>query len=179
MCQTDVEHAVSQVTWGEQRAQTSTMNTFLITDTHIWREWEWYRYWKQEEWLSVFIVKCFQVVYGLGFNHIPDSGSLHRTLTSSLTGSDERLIADIGRLVGGLVKLVIGVRAALIRRILVITGQTAVHAQVVCAHGRQVWHTVIVEIQVLLSPIQLKSKTNTSQRPDDGPFTCQSRLAML
>ncbi len=96
MCQTDVEHAVSQVTWGEQRAQTSTMNTFLITDTHIWREWEWYRYWKQEEWLSVFIVKCFQVVYGLGFNHIPDSGSLHRTLTSSLTGSDERLIADIG-----------------------------------------------------------------------------------
>lgn len=55
-----------------------------------------------------------------------------------------------------LVRFIISVSPALIRRVVVVAGQPAVHAQVVGAHRREIGHAVVVEIEIRLSPVQLK-----------------------
>lgn len=64
------------------------------------------------------------------------------------------------RLVQCLVQLVVSVSPALVCRVFVVAGQTAVHAQVVCAHSRQVGHAVVMEIQVLLWTFQLRTESH-------------------
>lgn len=54
------------------------------------------------------------------------------------------------RVIHRLVQLVVSVSSAFIGGVIVVTGQPAVHAEVVCAHGRQVGQMVVVEIQFLV-----------------------------
>lgn len=66
-------------------------------------------------------------------------------------------------LVHGLVQLVVRVGSALVRRVLVVAGQAAVHAQVVGAHGRQVGHAVVVQVQVFVRAVQLVETQRSRQ----------------
>lgn len=66
--------------------------------------------------------------------------------------ADGRHPLAVQRLVG----FVIGISPALVRRVIVVAGHPAVHAQVVGAHRREIRHAVVVEIEIRLSPVQLK-----------------------
>lgn len=54
------------------------------------------------------------------------------------------------------VRFVICVSPALIRRVFVVAGQPAVHAEIVSAHRREIRHAVVVNVKVPLRPVQLK-----------------------